>query len=68
MTTVMTTEEFAHRTGADLAALEAAIAEAEADAIPPGSLNPGSLTSRNLTPETERLIERFREASRPNPR
>lgn len=56
MATIMTPEEFARKHGGDLDALENAIDEARHDAITKESMNRESLTSRNMTPETEQVM------------
>ena len=55
MATIMTPEEFTRKHGGDLDALENAIEEARNDAITKESMNQESLTSHNMTPETEQL-------------
>ena len=59
MATVMTPEEFARETGADLAKLEAAIEEAQNDAITKDSMNRDTLTKQNMTLETEEFMREY---------
>ena len=61
MAAVMTAEEYAREKGVDLAALEDSIDEARNDAITKDTMNRETLTTRNITAETERLMRGFLE-------
>ena len=59
MATIMTAEEFARRSGADLAALESAIEEARNDAITKETMNRETLTAHGITAETEQFMRDY---------
>lgn len=59
MATIMTEEEFARKTGADLVGLTAAIEEARNDAITKETMNRDSLTTRSISSETEQRMRDY---------
>lgn len=63
MVQVITNEEWAAETGRPLAAIEAMITEAEADAITRDTLDPATLNPPELPPEAEARARAFLEAA-----